>query len=132
MAHNPNASTIMAESDRHQMQKTDKNVNTTLQQILATVSDVHPTLPMIKATLPTGYIAAGDNWIPVNHSVLDIIQRFGQLRIGLRVLITFSGDVERDAVATIVGIEGEVLGAEIQQENDMTTGLWAIFKPTGF
>lgn len=130
--YNPNASTVIAESNRHQAQKTDKNVNTTLQQILATVSDVHPTLPMIKAVLPTGYIAAGNNWIPVNHSVLDIIHRFGALRVGLRVLITFSGDVERDAVATIVGIEDESLGAEVQQQNDMETGLWEVFSPTGF
>lgn len=130
--YNPNSSTVFNESERTQLQKTDKNVNTTLQQILATVSDVHPTLPMIKAVLPTGYIAAGNNWIPVNHSVLDIIHRFGALRVGLRVLITFSGDVERDAVATIVGIENESLGAEVQQQNDMETGLYEIFAPTGF
>lgn len=127
-----NSSTVSGESDRTQNQKRDKNVNTTLQQILATVTDVHPTLPMIKATFPSGYNASGDNWIPVNHSVLDIIHRFGALRNGLRVLITFSGDVERDAVATIVGIEGESLGAELQQDNDMTTGVWEIFRPTGF
>lgn len=129
---NPNSSTVTGEAHRTQTQKSDKNVNTTLQQRLATVTDVHPTLPMVKATFPTGYVAAGDNWIPVGHSVLDIIQRFGSLRIGLRVLVTFSGDVERDAVATIVGIEDEVLGAELQQLNDIETGLWEIFRPTPF
>lgn len=129
---NPNASTITGEIQRNQIQKSDKNVNTTLQQVLGTVSDVHATLPMVKVTLATGYNASGDNWIPINHSVLDIIHRFGALRKGLRVLLTFSGDVERDAVATIVGIEGEILGAELQQENDIATGVWEIFRPNGF
>jgi hypothetical protein len=130
--YNPNSSTVGAEHSRHQIQKSDKNVNTTLQQRLGTVSDVHPTLPMIKATFPTGYVAAGDDWIPVGHSVLDIIQRFGALRKGLRVMITFSGDTERDAIATIVGIEGEALGAEISQMNDITTNEWEIYRPSGF
>lgn len=126
---NPNASTITAENHRSASQRSDKNVFTTLQQRLATVTDVHETLPMIKATFPDGGIAAGDNWIPVGHSVLDIALRFGALRKGLRVMVMFSGDIERDAIASIVGIEGEILGNEIQQLNDIDTGLWEVFTP---
>lgn len=127
--YNPNSSTVIGEQQRSQIQKTDKNVNTALQQRLGTVTAVHDSLPMIKATFPNGNVAAGDNWIPVGHSVLDIIQRFGKLRKGLRVMVTFSGDVERDAIATIVGIEDEKIGAEIQQENDIQTGWHELFVP---
>ena len=127
--YNPNSSTITGEQQRNQVQKTDKNANTTLQQRLGTITSVHDTLPMVKVTFPNGNIAGGDNWIPVGHSVLDIIHRFGALRNGLRVMVTFSGDVERDAIAMIVGVEDEKIGSEIQQENDSDTGYFELFVP---
>ena len=115
----PNASTASAEQGRKNIAKADKNVYRTLQQKTGRVSEVHKTLPMVKVIFNDNTSAAGGNWIGVGHSVLDIVHRFGELRVGLRAMVLFSGEVEKNAIALIVGIEGEKLGAEINQENSI-------------
>ncbi len=128
---NSNASTVSAEQARQQKQINNKATFKTLQQKMGTVSEVHPTLPMVKVTFINGVEAAGGSYIPVAHSVMDILQRFGSLRQGLRVMVTYSGEVETVANATIIGIEDERLGSEIQQDNQMETPAYALFSPGG-
>jgi len=126
----PNASTVSNEYHRGSVQKTDKNIFRAVQQRLGTITEVHPTLPMVRCRFNDGQTVAGNNFIGVAHSVLDIIQRFGQLRQGLRVLVTFSGEVEKDAFATVVGVEDERLGAELVQLNTFDSDFpWEIFTP---
>jgi hypothetical protein len=125
---NPNASTVSAELARQQRQTSHKATFKSLQQKIGTIIQVHNSLPMVKVQFDSGANAAGGDWIPVMHSVLDILQRFGSLRNGLRVLVTYFGEVETIANATIIGIEGEQLGAELQQDNEMNTPCYAIFQ----
>lgn len=126
---NSNASTVTAEHQRQSKQLQGKGVFRGLQQKQGTVTEVHPTLPMVKVDFTTGASAAGGDFIPVGHSVLDILQRFGALRVGLRALVTFFGEVESASIVTIIGAEDEKLGAEVQQDNDMDTPCYAIFAP---
>jgi hypothetical protein len=124
----PNASTVSAEYNRQEKQQGNKATFKSLQQKMGTITEVHQTLPMVKVQFASGVDAAGGEFIPVAHSVLDILQRFGALRAGLRVLVTYSGEVETQANVTIIGIEDERLGAELQQDNQMETPLYAIFE----
>lgn len=126
---NPNASTVSSEQARLAKQLGNKSTFKSLQQKIGTISEVHATLPMVKVKFLAGAEAAGGRFIPVAHSVMDILQRFGSLRAGLRVMVTYSGEVETIATATIIGVEDERLGSEIQQENEMETPVYAIFAP---
>lgn len=128
----PNASTVSAEQERLHHQKTQRAVHRSTQQRFGSIIEVHETLPLIKAIFDNGQGVAGNQWIPVAHSVLEIIHRFGALRPGLKVLITFSGEAERSAIATVIGVEDEHLGKEKVQDNDAKTGLYEIFTPGGF
>ena len=125
----PNASTVSSELIRQQTQQMSKNVHRALQQKLGTITAVHEQLPMVKVIFNDGIIVAGGDWIPVGHSVLDIIHRFGALRTGLRTLVTFAGEAESAAIATIVGVEEEKLGNEIQELNDIETGPFGVYTP---
>ena|SRR3990167_9948584 len=129
MKNNPNASTVTNELERQSTQNLGKTIFKGLQHKLGTVTDVHVKLPMVKVTFSDGIMAAGGDWIPVGHSVLDIVHRFGVLRTGLRVLVTYSGEVEASPTAEIVGVEGEKVGNEIQEQNEIQTGPFEIMSP---
>jgi hypothetical protein len=124
----PNASTVSAEYHRQDRQQSNKAVFKSLQQKMGTIVEVHETLPMVKVQFINGVQAGGGDFIPVAHSVLDILQRFGQLRPGLRVMVTYSGEVETQANVTIIGVEDEKLGSELQQDNTIQTPPYAIFQ----
>lgn len=125
----PNASTVSSELSRQHSQQVGKSIHRSLQQKLGTIVEVHDELPMVKVVFNDDIVAAGGDWIPVGHSVLDIIHRFGALRSGLRVLVTFAGEVEASAIATIVGVENEKLGNEIQEINDIETSAYGLCAP---
>lgn len=124
-----NASTVSGEQARQEHQRTHKGVFRGLQQKIGIITEVHETLPLVKAVFLTGANVAGGDYFPVAHSVMDILQRFGTLRPGLRVMITYSGEVESEPYATIIGVEDEKLGGELQQDNEMNTPLYALFTP---
>ena len=129
MRTSPNASTVSAEALRQEHQRVHKSTFKALQQKPGIITDVHETLPMVKVTYISGSEAAGGNYIPLAHSVMDILQRFGALRAGLRVMITYSGEIEAEPYATIIGVEDEMQGTEIQQDNSIDTPLYSIFTP---
>ncbi len=126
---NSNASTVSGELERQAHAKHGRSTNKSLQQILGTIIEVHETLPMVRIEADDGHQIAGGDFISLGHSVLDILQRFGQPRNGLRVLVTYSGNVERECLATIIGVEGEKFGIELTQDNDIETSAWEIFTP---
>lgn len=129
MKNQPNASTVLAEHGRQQKHSGDADKHKLLQQRLGTIVDVHPTLPMVTVSYQNGVLVAGGNFIGVTHSVLDIIQRFGRLRPGLRVMVTSINEMDSSATCEIVGVEDEKLGTELQQNNLSDTPLFEIFTP---
>lgn len=126
---NTNSSTVSGERARQSNQSHEAVIHKTLQQRIGTIVEVHQTLPMVKIEYAQGSLAGGGRFIPVGHSVLDILQRFGTLRNGLRVMVTFSGDQENTATCQVIGVEDERLGSEIQQLEEMQTPLYEIFTP---
>ncbi len=129
MKTNPNSSTVSGEAHRLAQQFPDSSKHKVLQQRLGTVAEVHPVLPMVKVEYANGVQAAGGSFIGVSHSVLDILQRFGKLRNGLRVMVSFINEQDGSATCEIIGIEDEKLGSELQQENSVTTPVYEIFTP---
>lgn len=129
MKYQSNASTVSGEVQRQVSQQNTKSIHKSLQRRLGTISQVHEKLPMVKVVFENGVEAAAGEWIPLAHSVLDIIHRFGSVRNGLRVEVTYSGEVELGSTAIIVGVEGEKLGNEIQELNDIETGPWELLGP---
>ena len=100
-----------------------------VRQVNATIKEVHPEKPLIKAFADDGVPVANGNWIPLNHSPADIAERWGKLRTGLRILANYSGPSGTGANATIVGEEDEIEGSGLQIENDIAEGLYYIFSP---
>ena len=129
MKNQPNASTLIAEHHRQSQHSVNSDKHKLLQQRLGTIVSVHPTLPMVTVNYSNGTLAAGGNYIGVSHSVLDIIQRFGKLRPGLRVMVTFINEMDASATCEIIGVEGERLGTELQQDNISETPLYEVFSP---
>jgi len=126
---NINSSTVSSEEHRKQLQRGSVGSLNSLQQQMGVITKVHETLPLIQVQLSSGQLVHGGNWIYVANPVLDILQRFGTLRDGLKVLITFMSGTEGNAIATIIGNEDEQLGVEEQQENEAKTGLYEIYTP---
>ncbi len=124
-----NPSTVSQEMMRQSAQSAGKTTNKNLQQELGTITEVHKKLPMVKVSFRDGRQASGGDWIPVGHSVLDIVQRFGALRKDLRVMVVFSGETESGAIANIVGFEHEKIGIEISEKNESELGPVLLFPP---
>lgn len=122
-------STLLSERNRQVDQSTGAVLHKTIQQKYGIITEVHEKLPMVKVEYSSGALASGGRFISVNHSVLDILQRFGTLRKGLRVLVTFSGEQEQICHCEIVGVEEERNGAEPQQIENQQTPLYSIFTP---
>ena len=122
------SSTKIQESQRKQHADIAGNIHQAVQQRLGTITEVHPNVPMVKVAYNNGTKAAGNDFLPIGHSVLDIVHRFGLLRPVLRVLVTYTGETERNAIVTIVGVEGELLGEEILQANTLQTPPYLLFQ----
>jgi len=103
-----------------------------IQTIQGVVTSVHDSSPLIKAHTNVGVAIAGGQWIPLDHSLSDIVERFGKLRKGLRVRVSYTGVDGINATASIVGLEGESSGEGTLIENKMQKGLYAIFTPGAF
>ena len=101
----------------------------TIQTIQGTITDVHDSAPLIKAHTNIGAAIAGGQWIPLEHSLSDIVERFGKLRKGLKVRVSYTGVDGLNASASIVGLEGESSGEGTLIENKIQIGLFAIFTP---
>jgi len=71
-----------------------------------------------------GVTLFGGQWIPLAHSVHEIIDRFGQVRIGMEVLVLYSGKsgAAVNAYAWIIGEEDESGPNKDLAENDIPQG----------
>lgn len=127
-----NAATSLGEQARNQEQykSAQRQPHEGLRQAYGTIIEVHKTKPLIRASSDKGCNSAGNKWIILNHGVQEIMERWGSVRTGFRVLITFSGGPDvGNANATIVGIEGEQTGNKDLLPNDAAMGFYRICSP---
>jgi hypothetical protein len=108
-----------------------KHESIAIQQSIGTIAEVHEKVPSIKVTMPDGSLFASGHWVNVAMSKLDIMQRYGRLRIGMKVLLTYSIDRPATSFATVIGVENEKLGLDENEDNSVATGLYEIFTPGG-
>jgi len=125
------ATTRLQESTRQSEQLVDRlpSAHESIRQIYGTIREVHPEMSLIKASTSSGSPIANGDWIPLNHSVSDIIERWGTLRKGMRVHVSYTGPDGIAANATIIGTEGDIEGEDTMLENDIDEPLWEIFTP---
>jgi hypothetical protein len=123
--------TLLEEESRSQRNDTaaQPGQSNTIQTIQGVITEVHDSAPLIKAHTNIGVAIADGQWITLDHSVSDIVERFGKLRKGLRVRVSYTGAEGINASATIIGVEGESPGQGTQLENKVQKGLYAVFGP---
>ena len=129
--------TIMTPISTHQEQSraTEAGISSSpglhegVRQTFATIYAIHPEKTLIKAYDDNGSNIANDKWVPLNHSSREIAERFGTVRIGMRVMVSFTGPDGGSANAFIVGNEGEKNANEPQTENAAQRGMFRIFAP---
>ncbi len=105
------------------------NHNDTEKKILGFIIEVHSEKPWIKALSNENNYIAGNEWIPLAHSSLEIIERFGSVRKGMKVSIAYTGIGEVNALATIIGVEGESFADKVRLENKVAKSVYAIYTP---
>ncbi len=124
--------TLSAEKKREmsgEILASPNSINLT-KQIYGTITEVHDTLPMIKAYDPlSGTVISSDKWIPLIHSTEEIVERFGTIRTGMGVLITTSGPDGSQSMAQIILNEQQKVAQEEVIPNTIELGLWEIFTP---
>ena len=123
--------TIMGEEARVQQNTIAAmpGLQSSSQQIIGNITEVHESQPLIKASTDTNTVIANGQWIPLSHSVDEIAARFGTIRKNMRVLVMYSGPAGTQAIASIIGVEGEKYGSSTLRDNTAQKGLFAIFPP---
>lgn len=102
----------------------------TVREIEAVVSEIHEDLLLVKAyEANTGSVVANNKWIPLSHSPQEIAERFGTIRPGMTVKVSYQGADGMNARASVVYNEQEKTGEEEFALNEIETGLFEIFKP---
>ena len=100
------------------------------KQVYGTITEVHDSLALIKAyDASNGTTIANDSWIPLIHSVEEIVERFGTIRTGMGVLVTTNGPGGQQSVAQVISNEHQRVGQEEVVPNTVDLGLWEIFTP---
>jgi hypothetical protein len=130
------STTVMGEGNRQQQadgaQAIGRGFNGTQRGIITEISPDGK--PLIKARLfqagkATEVKIAWDRWIPLNHSSLEIAERWGTIRKNMIVMVFFSGYDGSDVSATITGLEYESPGQEAIASNEVQMGVHKIFSP---
>jgi len=94
---------------------------------VGTINTLHDEKPrLVKAHDDDGVPLANGNWIELNHSAQEITERWGTVREGFRIRVSFTGAVGTSADGTIIGAENED-ALEPHVSNEASVGLWAIF-----
>jgi hypothetical protein len=101
-----------------------------LHRATGIVSRVHNTKPRLVVAYDENDqspLANGD-WIVLNHSAQEIAERWGTIRPGFRIQVTFMGPSGAKADATIIGTENQTT-EEPPVANEIARGLFALFAP---
>lgn len=105
------------------------DVNSAIKNVYGMIVEVDSNRPLIKARTEDGQAIANGNWIPLNYSVEEIVERFGTIRKGMNVSVQCAGPTGNNASATIIGMEGERIAEGTLIENKVQKSLFAIFTP---
>lgn len=102
-----------------------------VKQIYGVITEVHSSLPMVKVYNPSNGTVIGDNrWIPLIHSIEEIVERYGTIRIGMGVLVITSGPGGSQSMAQVISNEqNRTIAQEEVLPNTVELGLWEIFTP---
>lgn len=93
------------------------------------ITDIHPSENLIKASTFGGTSIGDGSWIPLTHTIDEVIERFGKLRKGMRVKIDSGGIASGQFIASIVGLESDTVSKDTQLINEIEKSLYAIFTP---
>ena len=100
------------------------------EQKFGIISEVHDTLPIIKAYDPSnGKLISNNRWIALSHTPQEIVEKFGTIRIGMGVMVSTTGPGGLKSIAQIVANEQQNLTKEDVLPNTVELGLWEIFTP---
>ena len=127
MIKNKNSTTQIDEQRREHSQGLGKSYFKTRSKF-GVVKEVHPKFYAAIVLLDEGGDANGGEFVPIKNPWQQLIHDFGPLRVGLRVELTYEGDQENHAVATVISLEGEPL-AQNQERADIDLSLYEIFVP---
>src|SRR5574343_235575 len=125
----PNTSFDEAERQQAGAMSTMPSVNEGIRITNGQISEIHDTKPWVRVVTKEGTPIANGNWVPLSHTVDEIVERFGTIRKGMRVSVTHTGPEGSQALATIVGLENEEKHAALVPKNTVKKGLYAIFTP---
>jgi len=104
-------------------------LNEGVRSVSGTIRQIHEEKPrLVKAYGDDGAPIADDNWIELNHSAQEIAEKWGTVRMGFRVRVSFIGPAGASANATIIGVEQEDV-KEPHIPNEVSRGMYALFAP---
>jgi hypothetical protein len=102
----------------------------TIHTVYGKIVKVDSGKPLIQVrNLQSGAMLAGSRFMPVNHSVREIAERWGKLKKGMKVLVQYTGPDQGDASAWIIKDADETLMEDSLEENTISMGLYKIFAP---
>lgn len=126
----PTTKTAQRHKDVEFSQKQFPGTLSGLRQSFGIIREVHPSQLMIKGYEINGVSLANDKWIPLNHTPLEIAERFGTVRPGMKLLVNYSGADGSSANAFIIGVEDdEQYGQSTFSSNNAERGSYRIFGP---
>lgn len=118
----PIPSTKYQEERRKQSLAIGRSTLRAFKRSYGTIKEVHPEFSRrIRVTLDDGVDIRGGNYIPLLDSPLDIAQRFGAVRPGMRVLVTAMGEPEQEVTAVLIGDDQEGASALLLDPNLILT-----------
>lgn len=100
-----------------------------IREAFGTITEVHPEKPMIVAHDDSGSKISNGSFIPLAHGTLEIAERWGTIRRGMRIRVQYSGPDGSNSFATIIGLEGERNVNTPFESNEAEQGLSKIFAP---
>jgi ABC-type sulfate transport system substrate-binding protein len=121
--------TNYAEDSRISQQENQRNQLDRHKILHGIITDIHKEKNLIKANSETGTSLANGDWIPLNHTIDEVIERFGKLRKGMTVRVDSDGVSSGQAIATIVGLESDTVSQDTSLINEVEKSLFAIFVP---
>lgn len=93
------------------------------------ISKIHPEQAgWVKVRALDGTPLANNNWIELNHHTDEIIERWGTVRVGMKVRVAYSGPAGAGADCTIVGTEGDD-PTHPHVPNEVARGMYSMFSP---
>jgi hypothetical protein len=127
-----NPITTIAEDTRHNQSRADafSAEQNALRHTFGTIQGLDSEgKPAVIVYDDSGQQVAGGSLIPLNYPSERIPELWGTIRIGMRVLVLFTGPDGGSASAFIVGTEGEKNLNSPVVVNDAERGLFAVFSP---